>query len=69
MSVLSCAMTVTNAAVHQLAHQAAQYIQDLGLPATALKEHRGRALPYYIADAFELAGLNIAGQPVVLAID
>lgn len=55
--------------VHRLAHQAVKYLHDLGLPATALEKHRGSALPYYMADAFELVELDIASQPVVLAID
>lgn len=57
------------AAMHQLAHQAVRYLHDLGLPATELKRRHGRALPYHIADAFDLVELDIAGQPVVLAID
>lgn len=55
--------------MHRLAHQAVKYLRDLGLPATGLSRRRGRALPYYMADAFELLELQIADQPVLLAID
>lgn len=58
-----------DAEVHQLAHQAVKYLHDVGLPATALSRRRGRALPYYLADAFELVELEIADRPVLLAID
>jgi hypothetical protein len=58
-----------DATVHRLAHQAVRYLHDLGLPATEPKRHRSGALPYYMADAFELVELDIAGQTVVLAID
>lgn len=57
------------AEVHQLAQQAVRYLQDVGLPATALSRRQGKALPYYLADAFELVELELADQPVLLAID
>lgn len=55
--------------VHTLAHQAVRYLNDLGLPATGPNKHRGKALPYYMTDAFELAELDLVDHPVVLAID
>src|SRR5690348_9507504 len=58
-----------DAAVHQLARQAVNYLHDLGLPATEPGKRRGKALPYHLADAFELLKLEIADAPVILAID
>ena len=55
--------------MHRLARQAVSYLQDLGLPATDPSRRHGKALPYYIADAFDLVNLDIADQPVTLAID
>ncbi|WDL66303.1 MarR family transcriptional regulator [Xanthomonas campestris pv. campestris] len=55
--------------VHPLARRAVTYLAELGFPATEPNRHRGKALPYHLADAFELVTLEIAGQPVLLAID
>lgn len=55
--------------VHPLARRAVTYLDELGLPATEPNRRRGKALPYHLADAFELVTLEIAGQPVLLAID
>lgn len=56
--------------MHPLARQALNYLRELGLPASAATQSpRRNAIPYYLTDAFDLSGLILADQCVLLAVD
>lgn len=53
-----------------LARQAIVYLRELGLPASPVPHSTPRmGIPYYLTDSFNLLGLIVADQPVLLALD
>lgn len=55
--------------MHHLHARAANYLRDLGLATHQPRPLAGAAIPYHLADGFDLSVLELLDHPVVLAVD